>query len=41
MKKEKPKVIVFIDGANMFYSQRDLGWIFDWKKIKKTFRQNI
>jgi uncharacterized LabA/DUF88 family protein len=35
MKKKKPKVIVFIDGANMFYSQRDLGWIFDWKKIKK------
>jgi len=39
MKKEKPKVIVFIDGANMFYSQRDLGWIFDWKKIKKLLER--
>ena len=39
MKKEKPKVIVFIDGANMFYSQRYLGWIFDWKKIKKLLER--
>jgi len=39
MKKGKDKVLVFIDGANMFYSQRDLGWIFDWMKIKKLLNK--
>jgi uncharacterized LabA/DUF88 family protein len=24
----------YIDGANMFYTQKKLGWSFDWKKIK-------
>jgi len=28
------KVKIYIDGANMFYSQKKLGWSFDWKKIK-------
>ena len=31
---EKPKTKVYIDGANMFYTQKKLGWSFDWKKIK-------
>jgi len=39
MEKAKPKVLVFINGANMFYSQRDLGWVFDWKKIKKLLNK--
>jgi len=30
----KPKVKVYIDGANMFYTQKKLGWNLDWKKIK-------
>jgi len=35
MIKVKPKVKIYIDGANMFYTQKKLGWIFDWVKIKK------
>ena len=30
-----PKSKIYIDGANMFYSQKKLGWSFDWKKIKE------
>jgi uncharacterized LabA/DUF88 family protein len=33
MKKRLPMARVYIDGANMFYAQRDLGWIFDWKNV--------
>lgn len=29
-----PKVKVYIDGANMFYTQKKLGWFVDWKKVK-------
>ena len=29
------KVGVFIDDANMFYVQRELGWKFDWNKFKR------
>ena len=32
-KKQKAKV--YIDGANMFYAQKALGWFFDFEKIKK------
>lgn len=32
---KRPKSIVFIDGANIFYTQKHLGWSIDWKKIKK------
>jgi len=34
-------VKVYIDGANMFYTQKDLGWIFDWKKIKKIVEKKF
>ena len=30
----KPRVKVYIDGANMFYTQKKLGWFVDWKKMK-------
>lgn len=30
----KPIVKVYIDGANMFYTQKKLGWFFDWQKVK-------
>jgi uncharacterized LabA/DUF88 family protein len=30
----KPVVKVYIDGANMFYAQRKMGWLVDWKKIR-------
>jgi len=35
----KPKVKVYIDGANMFYTQKKLEWFFDWKKIKDYLRE--
>ena len=31
-KNQKPKAIVFIDGANIFYTQKHLGWNISWKK---------
>jgi uncharacterized LabA/DUF88 family protein len=30
----KPKIKIYIDGANIFYTQKKLGWILDWKKAK-------
>ena len=30
------KAKAYIDGANMFYSQKKLGWSFDWEKIKQV-----
>ena len=35
MEGEKAKVKIYIDGANIFYTQKKLGWSFDWVKIKK------
>jgi len=29
----KPKAKVYIDGANIFYTQKELGWSLDWKKV--------
>lgn len=31
------KVSVFVDGANLFYAQRDLGWMIDYKKLLARF----
>lgn len=36
---EKPKIKVYIDGANMFYTQKKLGWILDWKKTKNLMEK--
>jgi len=33
VKIKKPKTRVFIDGANIFYTQKDLGWTIDWEKV--------
>lgn len=33
MIQKKTRVIVFIDGSNMFYLQKKLGWMFDWEKL--------
>jgi uncharacterized LabA/DUF88 family protein len=30
----KPKVKIYIDGANIFYTQKRLGWFIDWVKVK-------
>jgi len=34
MNKNKPKAKVYIDGANIFYTQKKLGWSLDWQKTK-------
>lgn len=31
------KVSIFVDGSNMFYSQRELGWHFEYNKILQYF----
>jgi len=31
----KPKAKVYIDGANIFYTQKQIGWNIDWRKVKK------
>jgi len=36
---EKPKVKIYIDGANMFYTQKRLDWFIDWKKVKNYIEQ--
>ena len=33
----KGRVYVFIDAANIFYSQQTLGWRIDYRKLKKYF----
>ena len=37
--RKKPKTVVFIDGSNMFYLQKKLGWMFDWKKVLLFLKQ--
>ena len=32
----KPKAKVYIDGANIFYAQKKIGWSLDWSKIKEV-----
>ncbi|PJA29863.1 MAG: NYN domain-containing protein [candidate division Zixibacteria bacterium CG_4_9_14_3_um_filter_46_8] len=31
------KISLFVDGSNMFYSQRELGWHFEYNKILQFF----
>ncbi|HJZ05828.1 MAG TPA: NYN domain-containing protein [Patescibacteria group bacterium] len=40
MTKQKTTAYVYIDGANMFYTQRKLGWFFDFKKILKHLNKS-
>lgn len=35
----KGKVYVFIDGANIFYAQRSLGWKISYQKLMKYFKK--
>jgi len=35
----QPKAKIYIDGANMFYTQKKLKWFFDWKKIKEYLKE--
>ena len=33
------RVALFVDGANMFYAQRSIGWHIDFKKVRSHFMQ--
>jgi len=35
-----PKAKVYIDGANVFYTQKKLGWSIDWKKMRNYIEVN-
>ena len=35
------RVAIFIDAANILYSQRDLGWQVDYKKLAAYFREKF
>lgn len=35
----KPKTRVYIDGANMFYTQKKLGWFIDWTKMQALLKE--
>lgn len=37
---KSPKTFVFIDASNIFYSQKKIGWDFDWQKINKYLLKN-
>src|SRR3989338_1130137 len=37
----KPKAKVFIDGANVFYTQKHLRWNIDWKKMLKQLSEKF
>ena len=39
--QKKPKAKVYIDGANVFYTQRKLGWSIDWEKVKNLLLQEF
>jgi uncharacterized LabA/DUF88 family protein len=34
------RVALFVDGANMFYAQRDNGWHIDYRLVQQYFFQN-
>ena len=36
----KPKAKVYIDGANVFYAQKDLNWTIDWVKTKDCLNKD-
>jgi len=31
----KPKAKIYVDGANIFYTQKKFGWNINWKKTKE------
>ena len=36
----KPKVKVYIDGANVFYAQKDNGFFIDWRKMTEYLKKD-
>ena len=41
MKMAKPKAKIFIDGANVFYTQKHLGWNIHWTKMIKLISKDF
>lgn len=39
--QQKPKAKVYVDGANVFYTQQKLGWTIDWEKVKLLIQQEF
>ena len=37
--KDKSKAKIYIDGANIFYTQKKMGWFIDWKKVDKYLQK--
>jgi len=37
-KSDKLRVKVYIDGANVFYSQKKMGWVLGWIKVKNYLK---
>jgi len=37
----KQRAKVYIDGANIFYAQKHLGWTIDWKKITDFLKRKF
>jgi uncharacterized LabA/DUF88 family protein len=35
----KPKAKVYIDGANIFYTQKKLKWFLNWEKVKDYLKE--
>ena len=40
MKNILPKAKVYIDGANVFYTQKDIGFSIDWEKTRKYLQES-
>lgn len=36
---KKGKVYIFIDAANIFYTQRTLGWKISYERLKQYFKE--
>ncbi|MEK7680825.1 MAG: NYN domain-containing protein, partial [Patescibacteria group bacterium] len=39
--KQKPRVGIFIDDANMFYAQKEMGWRVDYGSLKEILSQDF
>lgn len=39
--RERPRAKVYVDGANMFYTQRLLGWTIDWERVKRAVSEEF
>ena len=41
MPDKRLKTKIYIDGANMFYAQKKMGWFIDWNKVKQWLEQEF